>query len=103
MRPVVIIGAKRFARRMWAYLTHDAELSVVAFAAHRRYIEDDTLLGLPVIAIEDLPGRLDPAGHDVCVAAGHLQVNRVRASLCEELESCGYRLLRYVATTATCS
>ena len=98
----MIIGAKRFARRMWAYLTHDAKLSVVAFAVHRRYLEDDTLLGLPVVAIEDLPQRLDPAGHDVCVAAGHLQVNRVRASLCEELEACGYRLLRYVATTATC-
>lgn len=38
----------------------------------------------------------------MCVAAGHLQVNRVRASLCEELEACGYRLLRDVATTATC-
>jgi FlaA1/EpsC-like NDP-sugar epimerase len=57
MRPVVIIGAKRFARRMWAYLTRDAKLTVVAFAAHRRYLEGETLLGLPVIVVEDLPER----------------------------------------------
>lgn len=102
MRPVVIIGQRTFARRMWAYLTRDAGREVAAFAVHRAYMEGDDLLGVPVVAIEDLPERCPPGEHDACVAAGFLRLNRARAELCDEIEQAGYPLLTYVASTATC-
>lgn len=98
---VVIVGARRFARRMYVYLTRDAGRDVAAFAVPRAYLDEPELLGLPVVALEDLEERFAPGEHEACVAVGYVRTNRVRAELCEELEARGYALASYRSSRAT--
>lgn len=98
---VVIVGARRFARRMYVYLTEDAGRDVTAFAVPRAYLDEPELLGLPVVALEGLEERFAPGDHEACVAVGYVRTNRVRAELCEELEGRGYALASYRSSRAT--
>lgn len=102
MKPVVIVGAARFARRMCVYLTHDAGREVAAFAVEREYLDEETLMDRPVIALDELADRCTPGEHEACIAVGHYGVNTLRARLCEELESAGYGLVSHTSSTATC-
>ena len=99
---IVIVGAKTFARRMLVYLTEDAGLEVAGFAVHRSFVQESEVLGLPVVAVEDLREAFDPGSHAVCVAMGFIQVNAARARMCEEIEGMGYELISYTSSAATC-
>lgn len=101
MKGVVLVGARRFARRMYVYLNKDAGRDVVAFAVPRAYLEEDEVLGLPVVALEELEDRCPAEEHEACVAVGYVRTNRVRAELCEELEGRGYDLVSYRSSRAT--
>ena len=98
---VVLVGARRFARRMYVYLSQDAGREVAAFAVPREHLDVTELLGLPVVALEELEERFPADAHEACVAVGYVRTNRVRAELCEELEGRGYGLLSYRSTRAT--
>jgi sugar O-acyltransferase (sialic acid O-acetyltransferase NeuD family) len=98
---VVIVGARRFARRMYVYLSQDGGRDVAAFAVPREYLDEAEILGLEVVALEELEDRFDPAGHEACVAVGYVRTNRVRAELCAELEGRGYGLTAYRSSRAT--
>ena len=102
MKPVVIVGAARFAKRMCVYLTHDAGRGVVAFAVEREHLEAESLMDRPVVALDELADRYLPADHEVCVAVGHHGVNTLRARLCEEVEGAGYELVSYTSSMSTC-
>ena len=102
MKPVVVVGAARFAKRMCVYLTDDAGREVVAFAAEREHLSEETLLDRPVVPLDELGERFPPSDHDACVAVGHLGVNTLRARLCEEVEGAGYALLSYTSSIAKC-
>lgn len=98
---VVIVGAKQLARRMYVYLSEDAGRDVVAFAVDREYLDEPELLGIPVVALEDLEATHAPGDHELCVAVGFLQVNAARARLCSELRERGYGLTSYRSSLAT--
>jgi sugar O-acyltransferase (sialic acid O-acetyltransferase NeuD family) len=98
---VVIVGARRFARRMYVYLSQDGGRDVAAFAVPRQYLEETEILGLPVVALEELDERFGPEEHEACVAVGYVRTNRVRAELCDELEGRGYGLVSYRSSRAT--
>ena len=98
---VVVVGGRRFARRMYVYLTRDAGRDVAAFAVPRESLEETEILGRPVVALEDLEQRYSPHEHEACVAVGYVGTNRVRAKLCEELEGRGYALASYRSSRAT--
>ncbi len=98
---LVIVGARRFARRMYVYLTEDGGRAVAAFAVPREHLDEPELLGLPVVALEELEERFPPATHEACVAVGYVRTNQVRAELCAELEGRGYGLASYRSSRAT--
>jgi sugar O-acyltransferase (sialic acid O-acetyltransferase NeuD family) len=98
---VVIVGARRFARRMYVYLSQDGGRDVAAFAVPREYLDEAEVLGLPVVALEELEARFSPEEHEACVAVGYVRTNRVRAELCDELEGRGYGLVSYRSSRAT--
>ena len=98
---VVLVGARRLARRMYVYLNEDAGRDVAGFAVPREFLEEAEILGRPVVALEELEERFGPQDHEVCVALGYVRTNRVRAELCDELEGRGYGLASYRSSRAT--
>lgn len=101
MSDVVIFGIGDYARIAGLYLEQDSPHDVVAFTAHRDYIDRDELNGLPVVAFEELAERHPPGDVQMLVAAGFSKVNRVRSAIYEECKARGYGFITYVHSRAT--
>jgi sugar O-acyltransferase (sialic acid O-acetyltransferase NeuD family) len=75
---------------------------VAAFTVHERYLPEERVLrDRPVIPFEQLEESHPPAEHDVFVAVGARDVNRLRAGLCTDVKAKGYRLATYVSPRCT--
>jgi sugar O-acyltransferase (sialic acid O-acetyltransferase NeuD family) len=69
---------------------------------HRESLpETGELLGMPVVAFEDLAELYPPATHSMFVAIGYSDLNRNRARVCGEARDKGYELVSYVSSSAT--
>lgn len=99
-RPLIIVGDSAFAEVAFEYFSHDSSYQPVAFAVEQAFLKRDTLLDLPVVALEKLPELYDPAGHDVFVAITYGQLNRLRRRLLDKVKAMGYRPASYVSSRA---
>lgn len=100
MSDVVIFGIGDYARIAQLYLARDSAHDVVAFTAHREYVDRDELDGIPVMAFEDLEQWHPPGEVSMLVAAGFSKVNRVRAAIYDECGARGYGFVSYVNSQA---
>jgi sugar O-acyltransferase (sialic acid O-acetyltransferase NeuD family) len=102
VKSVVIFGVGPLPQRLFIYLTTDAGRDVVAFTVDREYLEEATLLGVPVVPFDEL-GRTHPASsHALCVAVGYREINQARARVCERAKARAYELVSYTSTLAHC-
>jgi len=99
-KQVVIFGVGDFARIARIYLDVDSPHEVAAFTAHRSYIEEDELNGVPVTPFEMLTETHPPDRFRMLVAAGFSKVNQVRAGIYEECKELGYEFITYVNSQA---
>lgn len=99
-RRLVIGGASAIAEVAYELFTHDSDYEVAAFTVDRKYIEDDELFGLPVVATEEIAEHFPPAEHDAFVALGYGELNRRRAAFAAALKGKGYPLATYVSSHA---
>jgi sugar O-acyltransferase (sialic acid O-acetyltransferase NeuD family) len=97
----VIFGTGAFAEVAHFYFTHDSEHDVVAFAVDASHLGESELLGLPVIAFEDVHERFPPESADMFIAIGYAGVNRLRAERYVRAKELGYHLVTYVSSKAT--
>ncbi|HEX8173199.1 MAG TPA: acetyltransferase [Thermoanaerobaculia bacterium] len=100
-KPLLVVGDGEFAQIVHEYLTTDSDYDVAAFAVERAFLKRESLLGLPVIALEDAPRLFPPSAYEACVAVTYTQLNRVRARLYAAVKAMGYRLARYVSSKSS--
>lgn len=98
---VVIFGTASFAELVHYYLSHDGRYQVVAFTAHRDRLGAAEFCGLPVVAFEDVEAQYPSASHEMFVAVGYRNVNRMRAEVYQAAKAKGYTLLSYVSPRCT--
>jgi sugar O-acyltransferase (sialic acid O-acetyltransferase NeuD family) len=101
MSDVVLFGIGDFARVARVYLEADSPHQVVAFTVHERFVESETLEGLPVVPFERLAENHPPDTHALFVAMGFSGVNRARREIYDQCKSLGYELITYVNSKAT--
>ena len=101
MQDIVVFGTGDIAELAHFYFTHDSAYRVVAFTVDAAFIREDSFCGLPVVAMEDLPGHFPPLTHAGFVALSYAGINRVRAEKCAAMRATGYRLVSYVSSRAT--
>lgn len=101
MKKVVIFGLGDFARIACIYLEKDSPHEVVAFTAHKRYIETAELLSKPVMPFENLLQTHPPEEYAMFVAIGFKKVNKARAHIYQECKAHGYELISYINSRAT--
>jgi sugar O-acyltransferase (sialic acid O-acetyltransferase NeuD family) len=99
-KKLVLFGASLFAQVAYECFTRDSDYEVVAFAVEQSHLTTDRLLGLPVIAIEQVESLYPPDQHDVYVAIVSTQLNRLRARLMQIALNYGYGLASYVSSKA---
>ncbi len=101
MSKVIIFGNQDFASLAHFYLKEDSEHEVVAFSLTRDYIDAPTFEGLPVVAFEDVEKTYDPAEYAFFAPMSHRRMNKLRASIYEQIKAKGYPLISYVSSKAT--
>lgn len=100
-RKLIVVGDGAVAEVVAEYFRHDSPYDVVAFAVERQYLKRETLLDLPVVALENLPSLYAPGEHAVYVGISYTQLNRLRARLAQACKAMGYALASYVSSRAS--
>lgn len=99
-RDLVIFGAGGFAEIAHYYFSHDSNYRVQAFCVDGEFAREESFLGLPVLAKEELSAATKPHDGDIFVALGIKQRNEVRQRKCEWVLEQGYRLASQVSSHA---
>lgn len=99
-RGLVIIGDRAFAEIACAYFRAESRYQPRAFAVHRKFRQSEVLMGLPVVAIEDLQNLYPSSSHDAFIAVTYGKLNRIRRALYDEIKGLGYQLAKYVSPRA---
>ena len=89
-KPIIIVGAGSIARLVLHYIGGN---KVAAFSAHRKYIEDDKIDGLPVFPLEELACKCSLKKYLAFVAVGYQKTNSVRTELLALAMSMGYETI----------
>lgn len=98
MSEIVIFGAGDIARLAHYYFTRDTEHSVAAFAVDEAYRTDDTFLGLPLVAFEQVHQEFPPGRHAMFVAMSYARMNGVRRDRYLKAKEMGYPIETYVSS-----
>lgn len=99
-RRLILVGDSAFAEVACEYFTHDSDFEVVAFAVERAFLRRDRLMGLPVVAFEDLEVSHPPDEHWFYAALVYNQRNALRRRLYEAAKAKGYRPASFVSPHA---
>lgn len=97
---LVIIGEGETAQLAYSYFNSDTDFEVTGFSAEEKYMRNQQLLGLPVVAFEELELTFNPETHWAFVAISYTQLNRLRSRLYQETKKKGYRLATYISPQA---
>ncbi|MBB28972.1 MAG: transferase [Gemmatimonadetes bacterium] len=98
MGNIVIFGTGDVGQLAHFYLTHDSPHQVVAFCADREHLEEREVLGLPVIAFEEIQDMHPPQECEMFVALSYKNLNEIRKRKYFEAKEKGYRLISYVCS-----
>lgn len=101
MAKLILFGAGDIARLAHYYFSRDSPHEVVGFTVDREYLKSPELLGLPVVAFEELADRYPPEAHQMFVALSYARMNRARAETVARCRDLGYDLVSYVSSHCT--
>ena len=100
-KPLIIFGLGQIAEMAWHSFTHDSEYEVVAFAADRDYLgEESSKFGVPVVPFDSLAAQFPPESHKMFVAMAYGKVNQQRAQTVARVVEAGYTCANYVSSKA---
>ena len=95
MQKIIIFGTGELAQRIFYYLKNSDD-KVVAFSANESNIDSNELLGLPVVAFENIEEKYSPEEFSMFIALAYSDMNKKRAKFFDEAKSKGYELYSYV-------
>jgi len=95
MKKIIIFGTGELAQRIFFYL-QDSEDKIVAFCANKSKIDKEELLGLPVIAFENIEERFPTNEFTMFIALAYSEMNKKRTKFFEEAKNKGYELYSYI-------
>ena len=95
MKKVVIFGTGELAQRIFFYLK-DSDDQVIAFCANKSKIDKEELLGLPVIAFENIEETFPPTEFSMFIALAYSEMNKKRTKFFNEAKNKGYELYSFV-------
>ncbi|MBI4902903.1 MAG: acetyltransferase [Acidobacteria bacterium] len=99
-KKAILFGNAKFAEMNHFYLTHDSAYEVSAFTVDGAHIRYTTMLGLPVVAFEEISKAFPPKDYAMAMPLGLKRVNRTRAEKYAHAKSLGYEFVTYVNSKA---
>ena len=95
MKKVVIFGTGELAQRIFFYLK-DSDDQVIAFCANKSKIDKEELLGLPVIAFENIKETFPPTEFSMFIALAYSEMNKKRTKFFNEAKNKDYELYSFI-------
>lgn len=68
MKKIVLFGNGKIAEVAYYYITNDSPYEIVAFTVDAEYIQDDKMLGLPLIPFDRIEDQFPPKDFGMLVA-----------------------------------
>lgn len=100
MDKCLIFGQNYFSEMMREYIEQYMDKEVVAYIVNKKYIEADTLGGLPVIPYEEFEEIWEPNEVSILVTAGYKGMNGLRQKISDEVTAKGYNLQSFIHPSA---
>jgi len=94
MQKLIIFGTGKIAQLLYHYLK-DA-YDICAFSVDSEFLENDSLMGLPVRSFERIAESHPPVDYQMIIAVGYQDMNRFRTQKYAEAKSKGYHFISYV-------
>jgi sugar O-acyltransferase (sialic acid O-acetyltransferase NeuD family) len=101
MGRTIVFGNNLYAQTVYCFLTYDSPHEVAAFTVNEEYIEQETLLGLPVVPFEHVESLFPPSDYKMIISIGFQKRNRVREEKYLQAKVKGYDLITHVSSKAT--
>lgn len=98
---LIIFGSGEIAEVAAYYFNNHSDYTVTAFCLDGDYIKEQTFLGCPVIAFEDIQNQLNPKDHSMFISMGYKNLNQLRADKYEQAKEKGYTIASYISEQAT--
>jgi sugar O-acyltransferase (sialic acid O-acetyltransferase NeuD family) len=99
-KSLVIYGAGETALLAYEYFSCDSPYRVAAFTTDAKYMQGDSLMGLPLVPFEDVFERYPPSRHKMFVAAGAAKLNQDRADMYLRAKAEGFQFASYISSKA---
>lgn len=100
MKPIVIFGTGKIAEVLLYYFRNHSSREVVACTVDAAFVKSPEWNGMPVVAFSDVAEAYPPATHDMFVALGYQDLNRLREERCRNARELGYTLASYISPEA---
>jgi sugar O-acyltransferase (sialic acid O-acetyltransferase NeuD family) len=101
MRDIVVFGLGQIAELAEFYFKHDSDHVVKGFVVDAAYKKEDTFLGKPVVALEEVSGAFPSSTFGAFVAVSYAKLNALRADKAAALSGMGYTLVSYISSRAS--
>lgn len=100
MKKIIIVGTNEFAEIASVYFAKDYGYRTVAFAVEKAYMKEKEIIGIPVVAYEDMLTLYDPKEYAFFAAPVYTQLNRLRERFYLQCKEWGYEPLTYISPRA---
>lgn len=105
MTKIVVFGTGGLAQTVAHYIQNDERYTLVGFTVDRDYIDENELIGVPVVPLDSLTEIFRPEDCKVIVVLALQRVsNRLLSKQkCEEIKQLGYSIFSFISKNATVS
>ena len=101
MKELIIYGTGLIAEVAEFYFRTDTDYEVAAFTNASEFITEERFSGKPLIPFEGLHTAYPPEEHDIFIALGYNQTNRIRQARYYEAKQKGYTCATYISPRAS--
>ena len=100
MDKVILYGNGAVAAATYHAFTCDGQYEIAGFTLDRDLIQEERLLGLPLVPFDEVQSIFPPDQYRIHIAVGYVGVNRVRAERYYRAKELGYQMISYVSPKA---
>jgi len=102
MKKVIIFGSAQIAQLANYYLTEATnEFEVIAFTIHKKYKQNDTIFGKPLVDFENIKDVYPPEKYYLFAPMTGKGLNKLREEVYNQGKEKGYSFISYISKFAT--
>jgi sugar O-acyltransferase (sialic acid O-acetyltransferase NeuD family) len=94
MKKIIIYGNGKIAKIVYHFLKKS--FNVVGFTVDKKYIQENSIEGLPLISFEEVQEKYNVNEYKMIIAVGYVQMNSVREKKYKEAKKKGYNFVNYI-------